>query len=232
MRGINNKDRVGETRVQDGVRTYVVRSGCTLGVEMPDEFSEESLLLERSPLDTDVEKCFDDGSLERAAGVVGAGAELVVGEGVGDDVESREEWFEKYELVVMVSVRVSDQATKKIARAGHYVSLVSFSMKLMLRQEWRLWPLSSFLGFVDIKTGVTVALLFAVRFFPSSQNAGIELVQVLNKVAGVYGLIAVLTGAGGSFAQLSLYIYSVVALIALVWGLRAVKNVRPWSSTC
>ena len=35
-------------------------------------------------------------------------------------------------------------------------------MKLMLRPEWRLWPLSSFLGLLDLKTGVTVALLFAV----------------------------------------------------------------------
>jgi len=50
---------------------------------------------------------------------------------------------------------------------------------------------------------------------------------LLNKVAGVYGLIAVLTGAGGSFAQLSLYIYSVVALIALGWGLRVVKEEDP-----
>lgn len=82
-------------------------------------------------------------------------------------------------------------------------------MKLMLRPEWRLWPLTSFLGLIDIKTGVTIALLFAV----------------FNKVAGVYGLIAVLTGAGGSFAQLSLYIYSVVGLVALVWGLRAIKEV-------
>ncbi|KAF5361986.1 hypothetical protein D9756_002427 [Leucocoprinus leucothites] len=84
-------------------------------------------------------------------------------------------------------------------------------MKLMLRPEWRLWPLSSFLGLIDLKTGVTIALLFAL----------------LNKVAGVYGLIAVLTGAGGSFAQLSLYIYSVIALVALTWGLRAVKDEDP-----
>jgi hypothetical protein len=83
-------------------------------------------------------------------------------------------------------------------------------MKLMLRPEWRLWPLASFLGLIDLKTGVTIALLFAL----------------LNKVAGVYGLIAVFTGAGGSFAQLSLYIYSVIALVALAWGLRAVKDVR------
>ncbi|KAF8637588.1 hypothetical protein AX17_002657 [Amanita inopinata Kibby_2008] len=81
-------------------------------------------------------------------------------------------------------------------------------MKLMLRPEWRLWPLSSFLGVLDIKTGATIGLLFAL----------------LNKVAGVYGLIAVITGAGGSFAQLSLYIYSVLALLALTWGLRTVKD--------
>lgn len=35
-------------------------------------------------------------------------------------------------------------------------------MKLTLRPEWRLRPLSSCLGLLDIKTGVTVALLFAV----------------------------------------------------------------------
>ncbi|TFK26251.1 DUF1753-domain-containing protein [Coprinopsis marcescibilis] len=84
-------------------------------------------------------------------------------------------------------------------------------MKLMLRPEWRIWPLSSFLGFVDLKTGVIVALIFAL----------------LNKVAGVYGLIAVLTGAGGSFAQVSLYIYSVLALAALAWGLHSVQQEDP-----
>ena len=36
-------------------------------------------------------------------------------------------------------------------------------MKLTLRPEWRLRPLSSFLGFLDIKTGVLIAILFAVR---------------------------------------------------------------------
>ncbi|KAI0630830.1 DUF1753-domain-containing protein [Trametes polyzona] len=81
-------------------------------------------------------------------------------------------------------------------------------MKLTLRPEWRLRPLSSFLGFLDIKTGVTIALLFAL----------------LNKVAGVYGLIAVLTGAGGSAAQLSLYLYSVIGLVALTWGLKAILH--------
>ncbi|PCH44422.1 DUF1753-domain-containing protein [Wolfiporia cocos MD-104 SS10] len=84
-------------------------------------------------------------------------------------------------------------------------------MKLTLRPEWRLRPLSSALGFLDLKTAVTIVLLFAV----------------LNKVAGVYGLIATFTGAGGSVAQLSLYIYSCVALAALVWGLRATSQENP-----
>ncbi|KAF9269056.1 DUF1753-domain-containing protein [Marasmius fiardii PR-910] len=81
----------------------------------------------------------------------------------------------------------------------------------MLRPEWRLWPLASCLGILDLKTAVSVTLFFAV----------------FNKVAGVYGLIALLTGAGGSFSQLSLYIYSVLALVALVWGLKAVREEDP-----
>ena len=36
-----------------------------------------------------------------------------------------------------------------------------------------------------------------------------------------------LTGAGGSFAQLSLYLYSLLGLVALGWGLKAVKEVSP-----
>jgi len=78
----------------------------------------------------------------------------------------------------------------------------------MLRPEWRLWPISTFLGVLDLKTGVTIALLFAL----------------FNKAAGVYGLISVLTGAGGSFAQLSLYLYSLLGLVALGWGLNAIKE--------
>ncbi|KAG8215048.1 Inositolphosphorylceramide synthase subunit Kei1-domain-containing protein [Butyriboletus roseoflavus] len=75
-------------------------------------------------------------------------------------------------------------------------------MKLMLR------PISTFLGVLDLKTGVTIALLFAL----------------FNKAAGVYGLISVLMGAGGSFAQLSLYLYSLLGLVALGWGLKAIKE--------
>ncbi len=100
-------------------------------------------------------------------------------------------------------------------------------MKLTLRPEWRLRPLSSFLGFLDIKTGVTIAVLFAVSsIYRLVISPNLSLAQLLNKVAGVYGLVAVLTGAGGSAAQLSMYIYSVLALVALVWGLKAVGRVQ------
>ncbi|KAI9444485.1 Inositolphosphorylceramide synthase subunit Kei1-domain-containing protein [Lactarius indigo] len=84
-------------------------------------------------------------------------------------------------------------------------------MKLTLKQELRPRPFNSVLGFLDLKTGVTVVVLFAV----------------LNKVAGVYGLIAMLTGAGGNAAQLTLYIYSVLALAGLAWGLRTINDENP-----
>jgi len=48
-------------------------------------------------------------------------------------------------------------------------------------------------------------------------------VQVINKVAGIYGLVAVFTG--GSLAQLSMYIYSVVLLFVYVWGIRMTSAV-------
>lgn len=47
--------------------------------------------------------------------------------------------------------------------------------------------------------------------------------QLFNKVAGVYGLIAIFTG--GTLAQVSMYIYSILALVLFVWGLRAVAAV-------
>jgi hypothetical protein len=48
-------------------------------------------------------------------------------------------------------------------------------------------------------------------------------IQLINKVAGVYGLITILVG--GSFAQLSFYAYSVATLFAFLWALRIVKSV-------
>ncbi|KAI9453019.1 hypothetical protein BJY52DRAFT_1400378 [Lactarius psammicola] len=80
-------------------------------------------------------------------------------------------------------------------------------MKLTLKQELRPRPFGSVLGLLDLKTGVTVVVLFAS---PESMV-----------------LIAMLTGAGGNAAQLTLYIYSVLALAALAWGLRTINDENP-----
>lgn len=86
------------------------------------------------------------------------------------------------------------------------------------------------LGFLDLKTGVTLVVLFAVRtpqpHMPDSPRPTNTRPQVLNKVAGIYGLIALITGAVGNAAQLTLYIYSALALVAFAWGIRAVNDVR------
>ncbi|KAG8876466.1 hypothetical protein FRB97_004156 [Tulasnella sp. 331] len=87
-------------------------------------------------------------------------------------------------------------------------------MKLTLKPEWRPKPLTSFVWFIDIKTGVKIVLLFAM----------------LNKVAGLYGLIAMLVGAGGSFLQISMYLYSVVGLAAYAWGLKVTAEESPTKS--
>ncbi|EGG02536.1 uncharacterized protein MELLADRAFT_117555 [Melampsora larici-populina 98AG31] len=63
--------------------------------------------------------------------------------------------------------------------------------------------LSSFIGFFDIKLGVTI----------------ISLLALLNKVAGIYGVLAVFTGV--SLAQLSMYIYSILTIGLVIYGLQA-----------
>ncbi|ADV20204.1 hypothetical protein I315_01752 [Cryptococcus gattii Ru294] len=65
---------------------------------------------------------------------------------------------------------------------------------------------TSFLGLLDIKLGAEIILLFGL----------------INKVAGLYGLITIFVG--GSFAQLLYYAYSVGTLFAFLWGLRVVKS--------
>jgi hypothetical protein len=100
-------------------------------------------------------------------------------------------------------------------------------MKLTLKQHFRPRPFTSMLGFLDLKTGATLVVLFAVRTHnPDFTRPTNTCPQVLNKVAGIYGLIALITGAGGNAAQLTLYIYSALALIGLRWGIRAVNDVR------
>lgn len=74
-------------------------------------------------------------------------------------------------------------------------------------QPGRSYLLTSFIGVMDIKIGVTIVTLFAL----------------LNKVAGVYGVLAVFTG--GTFAQVSMYLYSIATIAALIWGMKAVGEV-------
>jgi hypothetical protein len=68
-------------------------------------------------------------------------------------------------------------------------------------------PLSVFLYGVDLKLGATL----------------VSLLGLLNKVAGVYGIMAVFTG--GTFAQVSLYVYSVATLLVFLWGLKSIAEV-------
>ncbi|EIW65733.1 hypothetical protein M231_04271 [Tremella mesenterica] len=65
---------------------------------------------------------------------------------------------------------------------------------------------SSFLGLLDIKLGSEIILLFGL----------------INKVAGLYGLITIFVG--GSFLQLLFYAYSTATLFAFLWALRIVKS--------
>lgn len=53
----------------------------------------------------------------------------------------------------------------------------------------------------------------------------VSLFAVLNKVAGVYGILAVFTG-GAEGLQLTMYLYSILSLFALVWGIKMVHEVR------
>ena len=48
--------------------------------------------------------------------------------------------------------------------------------------------------------------------------------QLINKVAGLYGLITIFVG--GSFTQLTFYAYSTASLFAFLWALKTVKSVR------
>ncbi|WFD46804.1 hypothetical protein GLX27_001446 [Malassezia furfur] len=66
--------------------------------------------------------------------------------------------------------------------------------------------ITSFLGFMDIKVGSQIFTLFSL----------------FNKIAGIYGIIAIFQG--GTIAQLSLYIYSIATIPIFIWGLKAISD--------
>lgn len=68
------------------------------------------------------------------------------------------------------------------------------------------FPWKSFLGIFDLKQGCAVISLFGL----------------FNKIVGVFGMMAVLTGV--TFAQVSLYIYSLATIFCLLWGMRGISD--------
>lgn len=53
----------------------------------------------------------------------------------------------------------------------------------------------------------------------------ISLFALLNKVAGAYGILAILTGAPSTTAQLTLYLYSILTIVIFLWGLKRISEV-------
>ncbi|KAL1405434.1 hypothetical protein Q8F55_009065 [Vanrija albida] len=81
-------------------------------------------------------------------------------------------------------------------------------MRLSLRRFQPDAVVATFLGLLDIKLGCEIILLFGL----------------INKVAGVYGLIMLFLPGVGTFSQFLFYAYSVATLIVFAWALRAVKS--------
>jgi hypothetical protein len=84
---------------------------------------------------------------------------------------------------------------------------------------------NSFLGVLDIKLGAEIVLLFGVSSSSPVQGTPhkAHFLQLINKVAGLYGLITIFVG--GSFTQLAFYAYSTASLFVLLWALKTVKSV-------
>src|ERR1700716_1155779 len=64
-----------------------------------------------------------------------------------------------------------------------------------------------------------------------SLRTGVEMISLsmlFNKVAGFYGLLAILTGFHLDVMQLSLYLYSVVALVLLAFLMPHVRKQSPF----
>ncbi|GAA5987497.1 hypothetical protein JCM10908_001978 [Rhodotorula pacifica] len=71
--------------------------------------------------------------------------------------------------------------------------------------------LDSFCG-MDLKLGATLVSLFAL----------------LNKVAGAYGMLAVVLSGGAALSQplgqITMYLYSIVSLVGFIWGLQKISE--------
>lgn len=50
---------------------------------------------------------------------------------------------------------------------------------------------------------------------------------MLNKISGIYGILAIFAGAAITLADLILYIYSIFAFVFFLWALEQVRKSRP-----
>lgn len=96
---------------------------------------------------------------------------------------------------------------------------------------------SSFIGLMDLKMGqscqgdrgiLRASTTSADLVTPAGGNL-ISYFGMLNKVAGVYGMLAVVHT--GDLAQVALYVYSLGTLALLAWGIRNINKVAILSST-
>lgn len=59
----------------------------------------------------------------------------------------------------------------------------------------------------------------------------VSLFALLNKVAGCYGMLAVILSGGAALSQplgqLTMYLYSIGSLVGFIWGLQKISEVRP-----
>jgi hypothetical protein len=78
----------------------------------------------------------------------------------------------------------------------------------------RLTVLQKFLGNMSLRTGAEI----------------ITYLQVINKVSGLYGLLALLTGAAIDGWQLSMYLYSTILLFATVFLYKHIRLSSPFES--
>jgi hypothetical protein len=69
--------------------------------------------------------------------------------------------------------------------------------------------LTSFLFILDLKVGCTIITLFAL----------------FNKIAGIYGIIAIFQG--GTFSQVSLYLYSIFTIFVFLWAIQGISDEDP-----
>lgn len=85
-------------------------------------------------------------------------------------------------------------------------------MSRFTRMYFRLPRPQTLFGFISLQTGTEL----------------ISLALVFNKVTGVYGLLAILTGYQLSLLQLSTYLYSIAVLVALVYLIPHIRKQSPF----